>query len=347
VGGALAQHAEETLGRIGEERTPIVRELFRNLVTSQGTRASREMEDLLSVFSNEEEKSSAEDVLRELISARLLTSYETSVEIIHESLLSAWPRLVQWRHQDEGRALLRDQLRQAAQAWQDRGRRDDLLWTGSSYRELALWKERYTGGLSATEQAFADAAARLAGKNRRRRRLAVAALVTASAAVAAVTSLLWQQARGEALRAEASKLLALAQVELETYPTAALAYATKSLELSDTPEARLFALRAIERGPLATLTPVLPSDGGAIAPPAFSPDGEWLALGAWKSASLFDRSGRTGPVLGDYQVVRDGVTVAFGARSDQLMTTGASPRDVRNRGIQGARDRGRLHDGHR
>ncbi len=42
VGGALAQHAEATLGRVGSERQPTVRELFRNLVTAQGTGAARE-----------------------------------------------------------------------------------------------------------------------------------------------------------------------------------------------------------------------------------------------------------------------------------------------------------------
>ena len=35
---------------------------------------------------------------------------------------------------------------------------------------------------------------------------------------------------------------ALAQLERESYPTAALAWVTSSLELADTPEARLFAL---------------------------------------------------------------------------------------------------------
>jgi hypothetical protein len=74
-----------------------------------------------------------------------LTSYESTVEIIHESLLSAWPRLVQWRNQDEGGALLRDQLRQSAHLWKERGRPEDLLWTGSSYREFAVWRERYPG----------------------------------------------------------------------------------------------------------------------------------------------------------------------------------------------------------
>ena len=41
VGGALARHAEATVDRIGVERIPIVRELFRNLVTAEGTRAVR------------------------------------------------------------------------------------------------------------------------------------------------------------------------------------------------------------------------------------------------------------------------------------------------------------------
>jgi hypothetical protein len=50
VSGSLAQHAEATLERIGSDRIPIVREIFRNLVTAQGTRAARDREELLSVF---------------------------------------------------------------------------------------------------------------------------------------------------------------------------------------------------------------------------------------------------------------------------------------------------------
>lgn len=42
VGGAIAQHAEATLERIGVERQPVVRQIFRNLVTAKGTRAARD-----------------------------------------------------------------------------------------------------------------------------------------------------------------------------------------------------------------------------------------------------------------------------------------------------------------
>ena len=52
---------------------------FRNLVTAEGTRAVREWDELLSVFSDSHSES-PEEVLRALIDARLLTSYETRVE---------------------------------------------------------------------------------------------------------------------------------------------------------------------------------------------------------------------------------------------------------------------------
>ena len=54
AGGALAQHAEATLERIGSDRIPMVREIFRNLVTAQETRAARNREELLSVFGSAE-----------------------------------------------------------------------------------------------------------------------------------------------------------------------------------------------------------------------------------------------------------------------------------------------------
>ncbi len=315
VGGALAQHAEETLSRIGEERTPLVRELFRNLVTAQGTRASREVDELLSIFPKEDERKAAEEVLRELVAARLLTSYDTSVEIIHESLLSAWPRLVQWRNQDEGGALLRDQLRQAAQAWQDRGRPDDLLWTGKSYRELSLWRESYTGGLSSTEDAFAQAATKLAGRRRRRRRIAVAAGFAVLLAVVGVVTSLWRQSVLEVSRREAAQILALGRLRLDDHPTAALAHALASLERADSAEARRFAVEALWRGASAFVLP-----GNVNNTPNFSPDGEWLATtGVFSGPRLWSKEGGPAKTLGE----PDGVSpVEFSPGSDFLAVGG-------------------------
>jgi hypothetical protein len=104
VAGALAQHAEATLDRIGAARQDLVRDIFRTLVTAHGTRAVADRDELLSAFPD---RAAADAVLRMLVDARLLTSYEVDgregepqrhrVEIAHESLLKAWPRLVRWQ----------------------------------------------------------------------------------------------------------------------------------------------------------------------------------------------------------------------------------------------------------
>jgi WD40 repeat protein len=297
VGGALAQHAEATLERIGTERVAVVRELLRNLVTAQGTRATVDREELLSVFTGVNGDAgweAAAAVLDVLVDARLLTSYELPkaegesagrrrVEIIHESLLSQWPRLVRWLAQDQEGALLRDQLRQAARLWDERGRPEDLLWTGTSYREYELWRERYAGQLSAAEETFARAMSDRARRRQRQRRVAVATVVGAALAVASGLGVLWRRseaAHAEAVAAartaEAQQLFALGQLELEKHPTGAVAYALASLEHADSRHARLLALRALWRGPVAFALEATDKQGpGPVL--AFSPDGRWLA----------------------------------------------------------------------
>ncbi len=78
----------------------------------------------------------------------------------------------------------------------------------------------------------------------------VAALFVAFG-IAAVTGTLWQRSVAETRRAEAQKLIALGQLELNDYPSTSVAYAIASLELADTPESRRLALEALWRGPVA------------------------------------------------------------------------------------------------
>ena len=281
MAGALAQHAEATMDRIGPERQTIVREIFRNLVTAQGTRAVAEREELLSAFP---QRKDAEEVLRELIDARLLTSYEVEgregepsrhrVEVVHESLLKAWPRLVRWQAQDEEGAVLRDQLKQAAHLWEEKGRTQRPPVDGDGVPGVRAVAGAVRGGLTALEEDFAKAMAERAARQRRRRLAVAGAVVAASLAVAGVTGVLWARARAAALRAEASKLVALGRAELDRYPTAAVAYGRKSLEVADTAEGRRFVVDALWRSPTAR---ILPLGKEVVWRADFSPDGRWLA----------------------------------------------------------------------
>ncbi len=332
VAGALARHAEETLERIGAGREAKVREVFRNLVTAEGTRAAVEREELLSVF---EDRVAAGEALDELVDARLLTSYEVRgrdgerrdrVEIIHESLLRAWPRLVRWRAQDAEGALLRDQLKQAARLWDEKDRPADLLWSGTSYREYALWRERYRGSLTALEEDFARAMTDRAERQKRRRHAAVLGVIGALVLVLAVIGALLARTNQalehsvlDEARARASKLVALGRVELGRDPTAAVAYARKSLEMADTIEARLLATEALWRGPTARVLP-LPEELDCSRL-AFSPDGRLMACSGFRqNVAVFPRDGSAPRVLGGHESLADARGVAFGAEGRDLLT---------------------------
>ena len=334
VGGALAQHAEATMERIGSNHQHFVREIFRNLVTARGTRVVRRREELLSVFPPDQLGIAAE-ILRNLIRARLLTSYETGsvtpvgeqqVEIIHESLLTHWPRLVRWQTQDADSAQLRDQLRRSARMWSERGRREDLLWQGTTYQEFRVWRAQYTGGLSDIESGFAAAMTELAGRRRRRRRIAVIAAFSVLVAFIAAGSVLWRQSEtdrkraiAEARRSEAGKLLVLGQAALDECPTNAVAYAEASLELADMPETRRFAQEALCRGPTLFHLPSLAEwNPWAIE---FSPDGRWFAVGWSRVGGVWIYSLEGGPprqLIGHRLWV---LQTAFGPDSDILVTT--------------------------
>ena len=306
VAGALARHAEATLETIGAARVPIVREILRNLVTAEGTRALQRWEELLSAFADRRE---AEEVLGRLIEARLLTSFEAApedagtsghrqVEIIHESLLASWPRLARWRDQDTEGARLRDQLRQAARLWDERGRPVGLLWTGPSFADYVAWRSRYAGRLTALEQAFGKAMETQAGRRRRQMGVAIGTAFAALLVVLVVVSQLWirsraseQRAVQQTLRTEAQQLFALGQLEEDRNPTLAFAHALAALERADTPEIRRFALRQMWKGPLAFVR----SEGsnGGNSSLSFSTDGEWLA--DWGTDARVWRRDGSGP----------------------------------------------------
>ena len=142
----------ERLERLGPSCLPIVRELFRNLVTVENTRAVREREDLLSVFPGI--RAGGHRGSREEDSGRpTLTSYEDDstaadpaphIQIIHESLLSNWPRLVGWRSQDADALRIRHELRRASpNLGRARAARRSFV-DGGTWREFQVWRDHYT-----------------------------------------------------------------------------------------------------------------------------------------------------------------------------------------------------------
>ena len=95
-----------------------------------------------------------------LVAARLVTSDDDTVELAHESLARAWPRLRAWLDDDvEGQRILRH-LSGAADAWDGMGRPDSELYRGVRLAQALDWRHRSYPVLAPVEVEFLDASKR-------------------------------------------------------------------------------------------------------------------------------------------------------------------------------------------
>ncbi|HEU0036513.1 MAG TPA: protein kinase [Kofleriaceae bacterium] len=202
VGGALAQHAEETIAAMADDERELVREAFRHLVTADGTRAVILKTELAELLGGGDK---ANKVIESLVNARLAVTSESSagitVEITHEALLESWPRLVTWRREDAENARLRDRLRASARQWNANGRQKGMLWSGDVLVEYRLWRSRYPGRLADAEQAFANACLREEARGKRLRRVLTSTAFVVLAATAVVLYVFGSRARTSAAQA--------------------------------------------------------------------------------------------------------------------------------------------------
>jgi hypothetical protein len=188
ISGVLAQHADQVVQALPATSQKLVRALFRRLVTADGTRAIVEVAELADLSSEADE---LRRLIDQLVQARLLVSQSgndqaaTTIELVHESLITGWPTLRRWL--DEGREdiAFREQLRTIARQWDARGRPQGLLWTGDALEEARLWRARHVDVLPPKEQEYLSAVLALGSRAQQRRRmLALGTIVALSLIIA-------------------------------------------------------------------------------------------------------------------------------------------------------------------
>ena len=188
---AVARTAEEAVAALGPEREEMVRQLFLRLVTVApdvaDTRRRLDRDEL----AGGSDPAGTQAVLEEFVRRRLLVADTGTVEIAHEALLVAWPRLRSWIDADRVGLAVHRRLTDAARAWRDsaggrEGAEDaDLLLRGAALAAAVERAEQpaHRDDLTTSERAFLDAGReqdrlRREGIRRqaRRARTAVAAL---------------------------------------------------------------------------------------------------------------------------------------------------------------------------
>ena len=253
--GAIAQTAEHVYAELEPAEQDLVRRLMQRLISldEDGVRDSRrrvpqtELDGMGPV-------AAVADVVDELVAARLVVVDEYRVEIAHEALIVAWPRLRAWLSEDRRRLVVRQRLTAAARVWQQSGRDAGGLYRGSGLAEARPHRSE----LNLLEREFLDASeelaeSELAAARRRVRRLRVLAMVLAVLLAATVTGggAAWQQRQ-------------VAQREHLTVLAHQAALTSRSLVATDPDVARSLALAAYRLHPDAdTLGAVISTSASA------------------------------------------------------------------------------------
>lgn len=264
IRGAVAQSAERVYAHAGPRAQPLLRELFLRLLAPVGEGEPMRSRLPRRLVAGDAEQ---EQLVELLVSARLVTSDDGVVELAHEALAGAWPRLRGWLEDDTGGRRIQHHLTPAADAWQAMGRPDSELYGGNRLAEAMEWRHGAAPHLTPTELAFLDASqARLGAELREarqraereaaaRRRAARLTSVLAGVLVLALvaTGLAVRFQRDAAARAsdataagtlaEANRLAALSTTVSSL--DVSLLLAAEAAQAADTPETRDGLLAAL------------------------------------------------------------------------------------------------------
>ncbi|MFJ8443542.1 nSTAND1 domain-containing NTPase [Kitasatospora griseola] len=116
IRGAIARTAEDLWSGFTPEQAATARAVLLRLVTP-----GRGTEDVRRPADRAEFGGPTAPDLERLARARLITLTESTVDLAHEALLTAWPRLRTWIDEDRDRIQQHRRLTEAALTWQALG----------------------------------------------------------------------------------------------------------------------------------------------------------------------------------------------------------------------------------
>ena len=126
--GAVARSADRLYDSLPAEQRPLLRSLMLRLVAPSLEGDPVRCRVATSALRGDPAR---ERVVALLVRARLVTTEEDTVELAHEALARAWPRLRSWLDDDSaGQRILRH-LAAAADGWESLGRPDSELYRGA------------------------------------------------------------------------------------------------------------------------------------------------------------------------------------------------------------------------
>ncbi|MFE7842115.1 helix-turn-helix domain-containing protein [Streptomyces sp. NPDC057474] len=286
IQGAVARTAENVFARLypAEQKT-IRRILSRLVLVMDGAGATRRRMSRAALMGQLGDADGAAAALDAFVRARLITMDRDTVQITHEALLHAWPRLRDWIHADRAGLLLHQQLAHAAAEWEREDRDPSALYRGTRLDTVRSWADESDGWsrLGPGEEAFLrasqaeeDGRRRHAGRQVRLRQSMLATLVVLLGLAVTAGSLAYQQREGalDQERVARSQALAVRSASLAGgQPEASMLLAEEAYRADTTAEAR-GALLSTQSQPFSAR---LGGHRGPVNAVAFAPNDRLLA----------------------------------------------------------------------
>jgi DNA-binding SARP family transcriptional activator/WD40 repeat protein/energy-coupling factor transporter ATP-binding protein EcfA2 len=161
---AVAQSAEGVFRALDGREQAMLRVLMLRLVApDQGGNPVRTRVPRRSVAADAEHRR----LLEQLLAARLLVSDGETVEIAHESLAVAWPRLRSWLDEDVDGLRIMRHLTVSAESWDELRRPESELYRGVRQARAQEWRRVTVPDLTPVEHEFLAASDALTQKVQR------------------------------------------------------------------------------------------------------------------------------------------------------------------------------------
>ncbi|MGW0335899.1 nSTAND1 domain-containing NTPase [Streptomyces sp. NPDC003011] len=284
IQGAVAATAERAWSGLDPAARTAARLLLLRLVRlGEDTQATRRRGTRRQLAEESTDPGKTEESLEALVRARLVTLDAETVEITHEALLHAWPRLREWIDEDRHGNLLRQRLEEDGRAWEGSNRDTSLLYRGSRLEQAHSWvKSAGDPFLTRSAVDFLAASVRLRKRTVWISRGAVAALVVLAVVAVGSAVVAWQQ-RNDAVF---EQVVAEADRVQYTDPSLSAQLDLVAHRLRPDDEGTNNRLISIVNAPLAT--PLL-GHTGAVYLTSFSPDRKVLATASYdRTVRLWD-----------------------------------------------------------